>query len=426
MPSTIQDPMQLVALDGRTLEEHRRDFPVLERRLNGRKYCYLNPTATSLKPSIIAEAMRDYYLYDAVSAAKGADGFSHAVAARFAASRNQIAKFIGASDRHCIIFTRGATSALNMICYGLEQTWVESGDEVVVSDQEHHANYVPWQQLCLRKNLKLCIVKSLPNGSVDMDDLRSLLNAKTKIVALAHQTNVMGARNPIAEIATLVHEKSPAVFVVDGAQGIVHERVNVEAMDIDFYAFSAHKLFGPTGLGVFYGKRELLERIPPIELGGEMIGTVDRYDSSFAELPSKFEAGTMPAAEVLGFKVALDYVENTIGFDIIQEATAAVSSYALDGLLKIPGIEIYNAENVAQSGIISFNVKGVHPHDAASVYDHAGIALRAGHHCAQRCMAWLGQKSTLRASFSFYNTFHDADRLIACSKRAGDFLDILF
>lgn len=415
----------ILAKDGLSFTAHREDFPVLKRELHGHPYCYLNSAATALKPLSVIEVMDDYYRRWAVSAARGADGISYEVTSRCEAARARIAAFLGVSDPATLVFTRGTTASLNMICRGIGDVLTEPGSEIIVSEQEHHANYVPWQQLALRRSAVLRIVRSEADGRVDLEDLKRCLNDRTKLVCLSHQTNVMGARNPLKTLADLVHEHSSACLVIDGAQGIVHERVRLEESGVDFYAFSAHKLYGPTGVGVFYGRRELLEKMPPVEMGGEMIETVGVFESSFAEIPRKFEAGTMMTAEILGFGAAIEYVER-LGFTEMQARTAELTTQALDGLLHLENIEVYNPETAASSGVISFNVKGTHPHDASSVYDRAGIALRAGHHCAQRAMAWLRQKSTLRASFAFYNTEEDAARFIECSKKAGDYIDILF
>ncbi len=415
----------ILALDGLSFDQHRSDFPILSRDLNGKKFCYLNSAATSLKPLCVINSMNDFYQNWGVSAARGADRISYQASQMYDEARRKVANFIAAKSPRSIVFTRGTTSAINMIARSLEECLIEQGSEIIVSEQEHHANYIPWQQLAIRKKAVLVIVKSQKNGEVDYDDLKSKLNERSKIVCLSHQTNVMGALNDVGRLSDIVHSNSKAYLLIDGAQGALHQRINVSESDVDFYAFSAHKLFGPTGIGCFYAKEHLLDKMPPVEMGGEMIETVSEFDTTFADIPSKFEAGTMMYAEAVGFKTALDYVDR-LGFERMQEKISSITEYALERLIKLNNVEIYNQETAISSGIITFNIKNTHPHDAASVYDGEGIALRAGHHCAQRVMAWLGQKSTLRASFSIYNTEDDADRFVECSKKAGDYIDILF
>lgn len=416
---------EIVANDGFTFSKHREDFPMLKEKLNGLDFCYLNTAATSLKPYIVINSVSEFYSKLGVSASRGADNISYQASVKYDSARKKVADFISAESAKSIVFTRGTTASINMICRSLEDSLLDNNSEIIVSEQEHHANYVPWQQVVKRKSAKLVIVNSQNNGQVNLEDLKDKLNSKTKLVCLSHQTNVMGALNDIAKIIDIVRQHSKALILIDGAQGVIHERINVKDLDVDFYTFSAHKMFGPTGIGCFYAKLELLEKMPPVEMGGEMIETVNLYDTSFAELPSKFEAGTMMYAEAVGFETAIDYINN-LGFDKIQEQISITSQYALEQMRRLDNVEIYNQENVSKSGIITFNIKNTHPHDAASVYDQAGISLRAGHHCAQRAMAWLKQSSTLRASISFYNTKNDIDRFIECTKKAGDYFDILF
>lgn len=404
-------------------EEIRKQFPMLSLEEDGRTLVYFNNAATALKPQSVIDAMTEYYTTYGVNIARGVDAVGYRATHAFEVTRSKIATFLGAKRAESIIFTRGTTASLNLVASSFGEIVVNEGDEIVVSGGEHHANYIPWQQLAKRKNAQLVLAPLDENGAVTPEGLRSVLTEKTKIVALFHMSNVMGARNDLKALAAAVHEAG-AYFVVDGAQGIVHELVDVEELDVDFYAFSGHKLFGPTGIGVLYGKLPLLRKMPPVEFGGEMIDRVDVYDTSFAEPPHRFEAGTMPIAEVIGLGKAIDFVNKT-GYFPMQRRVRHMTQMAVDALLSMPNIEVYNPHNT-DSGVIAFNVKGVHPHDAAGIYDREGIALRAGQHCSQPMMRSLKQLATLRASLAFYNAEEEVERFIAATEKAGDFLDVLF
>ncbi len=401
----------------------RDDFPMTKLKSHGKDFAYLNNAATALKPYEVIHAMDQYYSEYGSSVFRGVDTVAHKATTAFEAVRHKVAEFIGASKPEEIIFTAGTTASLNLVAMSYGQSNVKEGDEIVVSPTEHHANYVSWQQLALRQKAKLVIVEPDENGVVRPEELETVMSERTRMVCLSHITNVMGAENDLEKLGEVVHRYN-AVFVVDGAQGIVHERPQVVAWGIDFYAFSAHKLYGPTGAGVLYGRYDLLEAMPPVIFGGEMIDYVDTHQSIFREPPYRFEAGTPAIAEVIGLGAAIEYM-NSLGYCGIQKKVMELTKMAVDGLSELENVKIFNPNNYF-SGIVSFNIKGVHPHDAASVYDREGISLRAGHHCSQPTMRWLKQNATLRASMAFYNTPEEIERLIETTKKAGDFLDVLF
>lgn len=414
---------KLLTADGRTLAEVRADFPMLRAEENGHPLIYFNNGATSLKPEPVLRIMEDYYRHYGVNVARGVDAIGYKATNAFEEVRAQTARFIGARQAGEIIYVRNTTEALNLVAYSWGEANVRPGDEIVVSAAEHHANYVTWQQLALRRGAKLVVAEPDENGVVTPECLAACLSEKTKLVALFHISNVLGASNDLPALTALAHEAG-AVLVADGAQGIVHERPDVAAWDVDFYAFSAHKLLGPTGIGVLYGKRELLDAMAPWQFGGEMIDTVGVYETTFAEVPQRFEAGTMPIAEVLGMGAALTYVDK-IGYDFIRKQNALLGKRIVEGLKEIGNNTVYNPHNYA-NGVIAYNINGVHPHDAAGVYDREGISLRAGHHCNQPTMRFLNVQSTLRASVSFYNSLEEVEKFLEVSVKAGDFLDVLF
>ncbi len=409
--------------DGRAIEEVRQDFPMLRAKENGRPLVYFNSGATSLKPQAVLDAMSDYYSNYGVNVARGVDAIGYKATNHFEQVRKQTADFIGAKSAHEIIYTRNTTEALNLLAYSYGESVIEEGDEIIVSAAEHHANYVPWQQLALRRKAKFVVVDPDADGVVTPEILASALTSRTKIVALFHISNVLGAENDLRQLAALAHEKG-AVLIADGAQGVVHRRPEVTAWDVDFYAFSPHKLLGPTGLGILYGKKQLLDKMPPWQFGGEMIDVVDVYETTFAEVPQRFEAGTMPIAEVIGWGEAMRYVDR-VGYDFIAASNLALTTRLVEGLSRQSNVTIYNPHNV-KNGVVAYNIDGVHPHDAAGIYDREGISLRAGHHCNQPTMRFLDVQSTLRASLSFYNTAEEVDFFLEVSTKAGDFLDVLF
>ncbi len=413
----------LVAKDGRTVEEIRRDFPMTQVLEHGHPLIYFNSGATSLKPVQVLDRMNQYYREYGVNVARGVDKIGYDATKAYEDVRAQAARFIGAAKPEEIIFTRNTTDALNPIAYAYGGSHIPEGDEIIISVNEHHANYVPWQELAKRQGAKLVLVKPDQTGQVTPELLEEKMTAKTRLVALFHVSNVMGATNDLEALAKVVHRQD-AVLVVDGAQGIVHHPVDVTKSDVDCYCFSGHKLLGPTGIGVLYGKADLLRAMPPWQFGGEMIDVVGDYETTFADIPARFEAGTMPIAEVLGLGEALAYIDR-IGYDFIQAQIALLGRRMVEGLEALPNMEIYNASNY-KNGVLAYNAKGIHPHDVAGVYDREGISIRAGHHCNQPTMRFLGVQSTLRASVNFYNTLDEVEHFIEVSKKAGDFLDVLF
>ncbi len=406
------------------VEKFRAAFPMLNREVNGHPWVYFNSAATALKPEVVLEAMDDYYRNYGVNVFRGVDTVSYRATEAFEAVRESVANLIGAKDKNEIVFTRGTTSAINLACNGYVAQHLKPDSEIVISVAEHHANYIPWQQLAKRTGTKLVFVDLDQWGRVTEEALRAVVNERTAVVALAQISNVMGAQNDLPALAKIVHQYGNAVFVVDGAQGIVHEQPTVAEWDIDFYAFSGHKLYGPTGVGVLYGKTALLEAMQPIEFGGEMIDQVSLYDTSFAKPPYRFEAGTPMIAEVIGLGRAIALI-NEIGYEPMQRQVCFLAARLRDKLLELPNVTIYNPNNTA-SGIVSFNIEGVHAHDAASVFDRAGISLRAGQHCNQATMDWLCQAAVLRASLAYYNTEEEVDYFVEIAKKAGDFLDVFF
>ncbi len=413
----------LVAKDGRTVEEIRKDFPMTQALEHGHPLIYFNSGATSLKPVQVLDKMDRYYKEYGVNVARGVDKIGYDATKAYEDVRAQTARFIGAARPEEIIFTRNTTEALNLIAYAYGGSHIAEGDEIIVSVNEHHANYVPWQELAKRQGAKLVLVKPDKTGQVTPELLEEKMTTRTRLVALFHVSNVMGASNDLEALAEVSHRQG-AVLVVDGAQGIVHHPVDVMKSDVDFYCFSGHKLLGPTGIGVLYGKADLLRAMPPWQFGGEMIDVVGDYETTFADIPARFEAGTMPIAEVLGLGEALAYVDR-IGYDFIQAQIALLGQRMVEGLEALPNMEIYNASNY-RNGVLAYNAKGIHPHDVAGVYDREGISIRAGHHCNQPTMRFLDVQSTLRASVNFYNTLDEVEHFIEVSKKAGDFLDVLF
>ena len=403
----------------------RRDFPFFESENGG--YVYFNSAATALKPRCVIDAVCAYYSSYSANVDRGVDSLGYKATEMYNAAREKTAAFIGASDSGTVIFTRGATSALNMVASSFGNMVVESGDEIVTSMAEHHSNFLPWQQLAAARGARLVFAPTDSLGRVTPQALGSVMTERTRIVALNHISNVYGAKNDIRALAAAAHEYG-AYFVCDGAQGITHESAMVEENNVDFYAFSGHKIMGPTGIGVLYGKRELLEKNPPAEFSGEIVYTIDYENAAgtqFKDLPERHEAGTMPIAQVIGMGAAIDYLMS-FGYDVIRRRVDFLRDYMISRLeAECPNIEIYN-KGQRDSGIVTFNVRGVHSHDAASVFDNDGIIIRAGHHCSQTSHALLCVPTSLRASLYIYNTKSEIDRFIETAKKAEGFLDVLF
>lgn len=389
----------------------RRDFPILDQIVNDEPLVYLDNAATTQKPEAVLQTLMDYYHHDNANVHRGVHTLAERATQAYEAAREKVRQFIHAKETAEILFTRGTTTSLNWVARSFGDAFVEEGDEIVISYMEHHANIIPWQQLAQAKKAKLIYINVTPEGFLDMADARRKIGPKTKIVAIAHVSNVLGGINPIEELIALAHAHD-AVMVVDGAQAVPHMPVDVQALDCDFYAFSGHKMCGPTGIGVLYGKRQWLEQMEPVEFGGEMIDFVNLYDSTWKELPWKFEAGTPNIAGAIALGRAIDYL-NAIGMTAIHEYEQELVAYVLPKLQAIEGVTIYGPQDPAKhTGVMAFNLDGLHPHDVATALDMEGVAVRAGHHCAQPLLNYLQVPATARASFYFYNTKDDADRLV--------------
>ncbi|MFM0778576.1 cysteine desulfurase [Streptococcus suis] len=401
-------------------ERIRKDFSILDQVVNDESLVYLDNAATTQKPQQVLDVLADYYQKDNANVHRGVHTLSERATARYEAARQKMADFIQAKSSKEILFTRGTTTSLNWVAQFAREI-LQPDQEVIISVQEHHSNIIPWQQACQQTGAKLRYV-TLKDGELDMDHLRSLLSSKTKFVSLAHVSNVLGSVAPIGEIAELVHQVG-AYLVVDGAQSVPHMAVNVQELDVDFYAFSGHKMLGPTGIGVLYGKEELLNRMSPVEFGGEMIDFVYEQSATWKELPWKFEAGTPNIAGAIGLGAAVDYLME-IGMEAIQAHEAELVNYVFPKLQAIPGLTIYGSQDLSKrTGVIAFNLDDLHPHDVATALDYEGVAVRAGHHCAQPLLRYLQVPATVRASFYIYNTKADCDKLVEALIKTKEFFN---
>ncbi|WP_449455086.1 cysteine desulfurase [Streptococcus suis] len=402
------------------LERICKDFSILDQVVNDEPLVYLDNAATTQKPQQVLDVLADYYQKDNANVHRGVHTLSERATARYEAARQKVADFIQAKSSKEILFTRGTTPSLNWVAQFAKEI-LQPDQEVIISVQEHHSNIIPWQQACQQTGAKLRYV-TLKDGELDMDHLRSLLSSKTKFVSLAHVSNVLGGVVPIGEIAELVHQVG-AYLVVDGAQSVPHMAVNVQELDVDFYAFSGHKMLGPTGIGVLYGKEELLNLMSPVEFGGEMIDFVYEQSATWKELPWKFEAGTPNIAGAIGLGAAVDYLTE-IGMDAIQAHEAELVDYVFPKLQAIPGLTIYGSQDLSKrTGVIPFNLDDLHPHDVATALDYEGVAVRAGHHCAQPLLRYLQVPATVRASFYIYNTKADCDKLVEAIIKTKEFFN---
>ena len=385
--------------------DYRNDFPLLMQN----KIIYIDNAATSQRPQCVIDAEGDFYKNYNANPLRGLYSLSVEATEVYENAREAVRKFIGAEKSNEIIFTRNTTESLNLVAYSYGLSNVKKGDEIVVSIMEHHRDLLPWQMVAKTCGAELKFIECAKDGSIDLEKVKELITSRTKIVAMTQVSNVLGREYPVKEIAKLAHEKG-AVMVVDGAQSTPHMRVDVTDLDADFFAFSGHKLLAPMGIGVLYGKEELLEKMPPFLSGGEMIDSVTRTSAVYAELPHKFEAGTVNAAGAAGLKAAIDYIEK-VGFDYIGEREIALTSRAIEKMKKIPHVNIIGSENADEhTGIVTFTIDNVHPHDISEILAADGIAVRAGHHCAQPLLTHLGLNSTARASFAFYNTEDEVDK----------------
>ncbi|GAE30284.1 cysteine desulfurase [Halalkalibacter hemicellulosilyticus] len=403
-------------------KEIKQLFPILNQEVNGHPLVYLDSAATSQKPVQVIEALDRYYREYNSNVHRGVHTLGTHATDGYEGAREKVRSFINASSTAEIIFTRGTTTAINTVASSYGRSQLTEGDEIVITPMEHHSNIIPWQQVAKATGATLKYVKLHPDGTIDLDDLEEVLSTNTKIVSVMHVSNVLGVVNPVKEIAKMAHQKG-AIMIVDGAQSAPHFKVDVQDLDCDFFAFSAHKMCGPTGIGVLYGKKELLEKMEPIEFGGEMIDFVGLQDSTWKELPWKFEGGTPIIAGAIGLGAAIDFLEE-IGLDEIARHDHDLAQYAAERLTDIEGMAIYGPKQ--RTGLVTFNIDDVHPHDVATVLDTEGIAVRAGHHCAQPLMKWLDVTATARASFYLYNTKEDIDALVAGLVKAKEYFGDVF
>ncbi|WP_431027697.1 cysteine desulfurase [Lysinibacillus sp. LZ02] len=400
-------------------------FPVLNQEVNGHPLVYLDSAATSQKPIQVIEAMKRYYEFDNSNVHRGVHTLGNRATDLYEGARDKVRKFINAKSTKEIIFTRGTTTSINKVAAGYARQNLQEGDEIVISMMEHHSNIIPWQQVAKEKGAVLKYIDLEADGTISLETVRQTITSKTKIVSVMMVSNVLGTINPIKEIAKIAHDNG-AIMVVDGAQAAPHMKIDVQDIDCDFLAFSGHKMCAPTGIGVLYGKQAILENMEPVEFGGEMIDFVGLYESTWKELPWKFEGGTPIIAGAIGLGAAIDFL-NEIGLENIEAYEHKLAAYAMDQMETIDGLTIYGPRDAnKRCGLVTFNLDDVHPHDVATVLDMSGIAVRAGHHCAQPLMKWLQVTATARASFYMYNDEADIDKLVAGLRSAKEYFNDVF
>ena len=405
------------------VEKIRKDFPILDQIVNDEPLVYLDNAATTQKPKAVLEAVNRYYQEDNANVHRGVHTLAERATASYEVARETVRRFINAFSTKEVLFTRGTTTGLNWIGRFAEEI-LEEGDEVLISIMEHHSNILPWQEACRKTGAKL-VYAYLKDGGLDLEDFREKLTDRTKFVSITHASNVLGVINPIQELAQLAHEKG-AIMVVDGAQSVPHMKIDVQKLDADFFVFSGHKMAGPTGIGILYGKEHYLNQMSPVEFGGEMIDFVYEQSATWKELPWKFEAGTPNMAGAIGLATAIDYLE-AIGMDAIEHHEQELIAYVFPKLQAIEGLKIYGSQDLAKrSGVISFNLGNLHPHDLATALDYEGVAVRAGHHCAQPLIQYLEVPATARASFYLYNTKEDCDKLVEALIKTKEFFNGTF
>ncbi|AUZ27773.1 cysteine desulfurase SufS [Bacillus cabrialesii] len=400
----------------------REQFPILHQQVNGHDLVYLDSAATSQKPRAVIETLDKYYNQYNSNVHRGVHTLGTRATDGYEGAREKVRKFINAKSMAEIIFTKGTTTSLNMVALSYARANLKPGDEVVITYMEHHANIIPWQQAVKATGATLKYIPLQKDGTISLDDVRETVTSNTKIVAVSHVSNVLGTINPIKEMAKIAHDNG-AVIVVDGAQSTPHMKIDVQDLDCDFFALSSHKMCGPTGIGVLYGKKALLENMEPAEFGGEMIDFVGLYESTWKELPWKFEAGTPIIAGAIGLGAAIDFLEE-IGLDEISRHEHKLAAYALERFRQLDGVTVYGPEE--RAGLVTFNLDDVHPHDVATVLDAEGIAVRAGHHCAQPLMKWLDVSATARASFYLYNTEEEIDKLVEALQKTKEYFTNVF
>jgi cysteine desulfurase/selenocysteine lyase len=390
--------------------DQREHFPVLDQRVHGKPLVYLDNAATTQKPQMVLDAMNRFYQMDNSNIHRGVHELSERSTRHYEEARVKIQRFINAGDWREIVFVRGVTEAINLVAYTYGRRHVQAGDEIVISAMEHHSNIVPWQILCEEKQAILRIAPINQRGELLLDEYEKLLGPRTKLVSMVHVSNALGTINPVAEITRIAHRHGVPVFI-DGAQAVAHMKVDVQQLDCDFYSLSGHKMFGPTGIGVLYGKADLLNKMPPYQGGGDMIRSVSFAKTTYNDLPYKFEAGTPNIAGTIGLGAAVDYIDE-IGIDRIQAYEHELLAYGTGQLERIPGLRLIGTAR-EKASVLSFVLEGVHPHDVGTILDREGVAVRTGHHCAQPVLEWFGVPATTRASLAFYNTKQDIDALVA-------------
>ena len=407
------------------LKDIKSYFPILNQEINGHPLVYLDSAATSQKPIQVIEAVKNYYELENSNVHRGVHTLGNRATDAYEGAREKVRKFINATSTKEIIFTRGTTTSINTVASGYARQNLKEGDEIVITYMEHHANLIPWQQAAKATGAVLKYIDLEADGTISLENVRKQITSNTKIVSMGMASNVMGSINPIREVTQIAHEHG-AIMVVDAAQGAPHLRIDVQDLDCEFLAFSGHKMCAPTGIGVLYGKQAILENMEPVEFGGEMIDFVGLHDATWKELPWKFEGGTPIIAGAVGLGAAIDFLEE-IGLDKIAAHEHALAAYAMDQLETIDGLAIYGPRDAnKRCGLVTFNLDDVHPHDVATVLDMNGIAVRAGHHCAQPLMKWLNVTATARASFYVYNDEEDIDKLVAGLRTAKEYFNDVF
>ncbi|MGH8139298.1 MAG: SufS family cysteine desulfurase [Steroidobacteraceae bacterium] len=414
MLATASQAVRTPVLDA---ERVRRDFPILQRTVNGRPLVYLDSGASSQRPNAVLRAVEEYETHSHANIHRGVHALSQAATEAFEGARERVRRFINARSPREIIFVRGTTEAINLVAQSYARPRFGPGDEILVSELEHHANIVPWQIVCEQTGCALKVAPINKRGELLFEEYLKLLSPRTRLVAIAHVSNALGSILPVKRIVDAAHAEG-AVVLIDGAQAVPHTQVDVRALGCDFYAFSGHKLYGPTGIGVLYGREELLQAMPPWQGGGDMILTVSFEKTTYNELPAKFEAGTPNISGAVGLAAAMDYVEG-LGLDAIATHEHRLVELASSELARIPGIELVGTA-AHKASIVSFTMQGVHPHDLGTILDHEGVAVRTGHHCAMPLMTFLGLPATVRASFACYNTERDVASLAAAVSKARE------
>lgn len=401
------------------IDKIRADFPILSTKVRTKKLVYFDNGATSQKPQMVIDSMTNYYQQQNSNVHRGVHYLSQIATDAMESARENIRKYLNAASVEEVIFTKGTTESINLVANSFSKVFITEGDNIIVSEMEHHANIVPWQMMCKEKKVELKVARVNDDGSLDIDYLKSLFTDRTKLISLAHISNVMGVINPVKEIISYAHSNGAKVML-DGAQATPHSVIDMQDLDVDFFAFSAHKMYGPTGVGILYGKKKLLEQMPPYQFGGEMIDKVSFEETTFNVLPFKFEAGTPMIAEIIGLSSAIDYMQE-IGIQNIADYEHELLEYATSKLEKIDGLRIIG-DTKNKASVVSFVVKGVHHYDIGSLLDQFGIAVRTGNHCAQPLMKSMGISGTVRASFAFYNTKEEIDVFMEALNKALNML----